>query len=255
MLRFASALLACASAASAAMMMDTVNYRFPTKGLHGIAFTENNVSVAIAVRTSEGSEITVRGSVTQVSEGTANNRYGSVEIFRLDAQYNAVAQTSIAASCPRDDSAPRCSLEVLVPPELDVTVWLNYGVENRAKLDGMRGRADVKLYTGDVELLNHRGPADVYGMDVVCTVADQRPADTLRLEAYNKLTLYYPDSIRAEVSVPACSSPAVEGLKTSSGMSTCITDYTLNPQAPGPARYINLVNGGTVRPLSAYGKE
>lgn len=142
-----------------------------------------------------------------------------------------------------------------MPPELDVTVWLNFGGENRAKLDGVRGRADVKLYTGDVELLNHCGPADVYGTHVVCTVADQRLGDTLRLEAYNDLTLCYPDSIRAEVSVPPCSTPSVEGLRTSFRVSTRTTNYTLNPEAPGPDRQIVLVNGGRVRPLSAYVKK
>lgn len=65
MIRSSIVLLAVVATAAAATAVETVDYRFPTKGLHGIAFAENNVSVAIAVRTREGSEITVRDSVTQ----------------------------------------------------------------------------------------------------------------------------------------------------------------------------------------------
>ncbi|MEO0081643.1 MAG: hypothetical protein ABIL25_05035 [candidate division WOR-3 bacterium] len=244
--------LVAATAGSAAMMLDTVDYRFSAKGLTGVGFRSSDVSVTAVVRADTGQDVLFRCFKTRVAGDTTGFRTGDLEVSVLDADSQLAL---ISASCSRGDSCPRCSLDILLPRAVGFYADLSCGSKNRVMVDGLGAMAFVHLYTGDVRVLNHRGPADVCGRSVVCVVDDQKPTDTLLLKAEGTLTLYYPDSIRAEVHVLPCSSPAVEGLKTSFGMSTCITDYILNPDAPGPNRYVNLASNGIVRARSAYSED
>ncbi len=254
MVRSALVILVCVAAAAAATWTDTTSRRFSAEGLTGVGFRSSDVSVVATVRADTGRFISVRCFKSKAAGTAPGFRTGELEITGLGTGSESLLATE-GASCASGDSSPGCSLDIVLPHGVGFYTDLSCGSQNRVLADGLRAMAFIKLYTGDVRLLDHRGPADVYGVNVVCTVADQRPADTLLLEAWSDLKLYYPDSIPAEVHVPASQVPAVSGLKTSFGMSTCITEYTLNPDAPGPHRYINLVRGGTVRPLADYGKD
>lgn len=247
MLKLAVVLMVCAATAPA--WTDSVSYRFPAEGIENIGVWCGRMVMRASIRADTGTSLRVRCFTANPAE-TTGRRTADVEISGLGPEQDDMLAT-IMASCSAADSYPRCSLDIRLPLTVGVLTDLNSQEGSHVRVDGLRGMARVSVFGGDLELLNHCGPADVYGMKVVATILDQRPGDTLRLDAWDNLTLYYPDSIPADVRAPVLYSPDITGLTVSyaHGYSA---GYTLNPKAPGPARYINLVRGGRVRPLAAY---
>jgi hypothetical protein len=242
------ALLACAGAAMAETVIKPVEVRYEG-GVLVADFRSERSTTAVTFRTSPDSTVLIRGSVGVVEKPSKSDSPGRVTLWVLTASYD---DTNLL-----DLKVPWCTLEVFLPRGI---AEFTAGGYCDITFDQFDAKPIVRLDYGKVWLLNHSRSASVHARSLVCTIHDLGPADTVALQAWEDVDLYFPKNLGATVEAPERAT--VDGFSVwrprAQGMFSPPTEkFVLGDASNVLGRQIKLGGGGhvAIHELSAYGKQ